>query len=116
MPTLKYPPTFDHGPVNVKGEGLQGEMARVLWFTDGKTEYGTLVVLLSRTIAKRATTTQPERKRDGRWDAVTKDGKDVRLDNKGCASCGWNLGTFSINQIWELAHGERTKLDLKQSK
>ena len=116
MTTLQYPPTFDHGPVNVKGEGLRGEMARVLWFTDGKTKYGTLVVLLSRTNAKRATTTKPAKIKDGRWEAVTKGGEDVRLDNKGCASCGWNLGTFPFAQIWELAHGERTKLDLKQSK
>jgi len=116
MTPLKYPPTFDQGPVNVKGADLRGEMARVLWFPEGVNTYGTLVVLLSRTVAKRVMTTKPEKVKDGRWDAVTKDGKEVRLDNKGCASCGWTLGGFPFAQIWELAHGDRAKLDLKQSK
>jgi hypothetical protein len=116
MTPLKYPPTFDRGPVNVKGDDFRAEMARVLWFPDGVNTYGTLVVLLSRTAAKRVTTTKPTKVKEGRWEAVTKDGNDVRFDNKGCASCGWPLGSLPIAQIWELAHGDRDKIDLKQPK
>lgn len=115
-PVVVPTPTFDLGPANVRGDGPRGNRARVLWFAneDGESDYGTLVIVLAFNNITKISSTMPTKVRKGYYTAQTEEGKHIHLDQNGCATCGWNLRTYPIEQILEVANGQRKSIDVRR--